>query len=125
MQPPKAKILIIDDDENFLKTTQDILQDAGYGSSILSDPMKAEEYIEKDKPDLIIIDIIMPLRSGFNILEDFESRNIYQDIPKIFLTALDDSNEKMVAHGLGVKAYIVKPFDPDDLISKIKECLGE
>lgn len=121
----RKKILIIDDDENFLKTTQDILQSAGYDSSILNNPMKTEEYIEKEKPDLLIIDIFMPQRSGFNILEDFTSKNIYQYIPKIFLTALDDSTEKMVAHGLGIEDYIVKPFNPMELISKIKKCLGE
>lgn len=121
----KKKILIIDDDENFLKTTQDILREAGYSTAVLSNPMKAEEYIEKEKPDLLIMDIIMPDRSGFNIAEDFNKRDIYQEIPKIFLTVLDDSAERMVAHIDGVKDYITKPFNPAELIGKIKKYLGE
>lgn len=120
----KRKILIIDDDENFLKTTQDILQGAGYDSSILSNPMKTEEYIEKEKPDLLIIDILMSGRSGFDIVGDFQKKNIYPDIPKIFITGLDDPIEKMVAHVYGITDYITKPFDPEELIKKIEKFIG-
>jgi len=121
----KKKILIIDNNESFLETTQDILRNAGYNAVTLSDPFKAEECMKKEKPDLLILDILMHGRSGFNILQDFSDKNIYQEIPKILLTVLDNPVERTVAAIRGVEEYITKPFNPDDLISKIKKCLGE
>jgi len=120
----EKKILIIDDNKNALKTTQDILQTAGYESSVLSNPMQTEEYIEKEKPDLLIIDMLMPDRGGFNILEDFRVRNVYQEIPKIFLTAFDNQIDRIIAGAYGIKDYIVKPVDPEGLIAKIEKLIG-
>ncbi|MBN1869510.1 MAG: diguanylate cyclase [Candidatus Omnitrophica bacterium] len=119
------KILIIDDDKNNLITTRDILHNAGFDSSILSDPMKAEEFIEEKSPDLIIMDLLMPRRSGLKILEDFKNNNIYQDIPKIILTAMDNSNDKKTAYEYGVKDYAIKPLEPEELIAKTKYFIAE
>ena len=121
----KKKILIIDNNKSFLETTQGILQNAGYRVVALSDPLKAEECVLKEKPDLLILDILMHGRSGFNILQDFDDKNICRKIPKILLTILDNPVERIVASARGVEEYISKPFNPDDLISKIKKCLGE
>ncbi|MBF0489856.1 MAG: response regulator [Candidatus Omnitrophica bacterium] len=119
------KILIIDDNERFLETTRDILKDYDYKVVTLCDPSQAEQYLKKERPDLLILDILMPGRSGFRIIEDFNEKNVYQDIPKLFLTVIDNSIDKMVADAYGVKAYIAKPFNPYELISKIRKCLGE
>ena len=121
----KKKILIIDNNKSFLETTQDILLKAGYHVVALSDPFKAEECVLKEKPDLLILDILMHGRSGFNILQDFDDKNMCRKIPKILLTILNNPVERIVASARGVEEYISKPFNPDDLISKIKKCLGE
>jgi len=65
----------------------------------------------------------MPGRTGFNLIEDFNAKNIYQDIPKIFLTCLNDDVEKMTARARGIVSYITKPFEPKELISSVKETL--
>ncbi|KJJ85990.1 two-component response regulator [Candidatus Omnitrophus magneticus] len=116
----KKRILVIDDNESLLKMLKISLNNAGYESEILSDPFKAEQYIETFKPELLLIDIFMPGRSGFNIVEDFNAKGIYKKIPKIFLTGLDDDIEKMTAMGIGVTSYITKPFKIQDLIDCIK-----
>lgn len=117
-------ILAIDDDKDFLYTLKDILEGEGYDVQTLPDPLKVEEYIDKYRPSLLIIDIFMPGRTGFNILEDFREKGIYEDIPKIFLTCLNDDVEKMSARACGVVEYITKPFQPEELIRKVKECVA-
>jgi DNA-binding response OmpR family regulator len=119
----KKVILAIDDNEDFLLTLRDMLQGEGYDVVTLSDPSKAEEYIDSHGPDLIMIDVFMPERSGFNIIEDFRERGLYMEIPKIFLTCLDDDVEKMTAKACGVDHYITKPFHPEELLTMVKNTL--
>ncbi|MFA6636225.1 MAG: response regulator [Candidatus Omnitrophota bacterium] len=118
-------ILLIDDDANLLRTLRDILENAGYKVVALNDPLKAEQYIEKYMPDLLVIDVFMPGRSGFNLVEDFKNQHIYEDIPKMFITCLDDDIERMTARACGVERYITKPFSPELVLDSIKNMIGE
>lgn len=115
----EKKILAVDDNAAFLETIKDILELRGFEVRTLTDPTKTEEYIEKYKPDLLVMDVFMPKRSGFNILEDFRERKVYQNLPKVFLTCLDDDVEKMTAKACGVMCYITKPFEPEELVDCI------
>ncbi|MFH1878308.1 MAG: response regulator [Candidatus Omnitrophota bacterium] len=118
-----ATILIIDDDEVFLDIMKEILEPEGFNVKTLSDPTKAEDNIEKFKPELLIIDIFMPERSGFNLIEDFREKGLYLDVPKMFLTCLDDDVERMTASACGVNLYMTKPFNPEELISQVNSAL--
>ena len=118
------KILAIDDNIEFLGTLKDILEDKGYDVTTLADSMKAEHYIDKYTPDLLIIDVFMPERSGFNLVEDFNERGLYGSIPKIFLTCLDDDVERMTARACGVAQYLTKPFQPEDLLDLVESTLA-
>lgn len=120
----RHKILAIDDNKEFLATLKDILEDKGYEVITLSDPVKAEHYIDKYAPELIIIDIFMPGRSGFNLIEDFNEKGLYERIPKIFLTCLDDDVERMTARACGVAQYLTKPFQPDELLDMVQSTLA-
>lgn len=115
--------MVVDDDKDFLKSIKVLLQDEGFETTVLCNSSRLEQRIKKQRPDLLILDVLMPQRSGFNILEDFKKKDSYRKIPKILLTALDDPVDKMVADGHGVKGYIVKPFQPEVLINKIRACL--
>ena len=121
----KKLILTIDDNQDFLVTLKDMLEGEGYRVETLSDPAKAEEYIETHKPDLLIIDVFMPKRSGFNIIEDFRDKGLYLGIPKIFLTCLDDDIERMTAKACGVDHYMTKPFQPEELLKMIRSVLND
>jgi DNA-binding response OmpR family regulator len=116
-------VLIIDDDRNFLETTKDVLERDGVKAVTLDDPRKAEVLIEKERPDVLILDILMPKRSGFKIVEELTEQGLYGDIPKIFMTIMDDNAEKLVADAEGVSEYLVKPFDPKALIDAIHRCM--
>ncbi|MBD3296472.1 MAG: response regulator [Candidatus Omnitrophica bacterium] len=118
-------ILAIDDDTDFLSVLDDILSDEGYRVITLSEPRRTEEYVEKHRPDLMIIDIFMPDRTGFHMIEEFRDKGLYSDLPKIFLTCLDDDIERMTARACGINAYITKPFQPEELIEKVSDLLKE
>ncbi len=118
------KILAIDDNVDFLCTLEDILSNNGYDVKTLSDPNKTEDVIKEFIPDLLVIDIFMPERSGFNILEDFRKKGLYENIPKVFLTCLDDDIERMTARACGVSRYIAKPVRPKELLVAVGELLN-
>jgi len=120
----KKIILAIDDDRTFLSTLKDIFEPEGFDFKTLSDPSEAEKYIDRYNPDLLIIDIFMPKRTGFNLIEDFKDRGLYQKMPKIFLTCLDDDIEKMTARACGVTHYMTKPFHPEELVRRVKTILN-
>lgn len=118
-----ATILAIDDDRELLDTLKDILEEEGYIVEVLADPMETEKRIDECNPDLLIIDVFMPKRTGFNLIEEFNAKNLYHDLPKIFLTCLNDDIEKMTARARGIVSYITKPFEPQELIDAVKETL--
>lgn len=120
----KGKILIIDDDRAFLTSLSDVLEEYGYEVRALTDPSEAAPEIEQFAPDLIILDVFMPKKSGFNLLRDFKDRDVYQDIPKILLTCLDDDVERMVAKSEGAAEYVTKPVDMDNFLSLVGELLS-
>ena len=119
----KKKILIIDDTEFMIKLISDILANAGYE---VTSAMRGAEGILKvrsEKPDLVILDIIMPDMNGFEvckILRDDESNNL---MPIIMLTAQDNEDDKLTGLELGADDYITKPFNPRELLSRVKNTL--
>ena len=119
-----SRILMIDDNKYFLEMMASYLTSEGYKVRTLSDPNRTEAYVDEFNPSLMIIDVFMPERSGFNIVEDFSEKGVYQNIPKIFLTGLDDDIEKMTAKGIGVKEYLTKPIMPSELSEVIEKMLN-
>ncbi len=119
----KKKILVIDDTEFMVKLISDILNDAGY--EVISARRGAEGLLKvrSEKPDLVILDIVMPDMNGFEvckILRDDESNNL---MPIIILTAQDNEDDKLTALELGADDYIIKPFNPRELLSRVKNTL--
>lgn len=121
----KKKILAVDDHESVLEVIKALLGKSGYEVITLTDPTKVEEYIERESPDLLMLDVFMPERSGFNIIEDFNEKGLYKDLPKIFVTALGDEGEKIVARAGGVDEYIEKPFSREELVEKVRKLIGD
>ena len=119
----KKKILIVDDTEFMIKLISDILTNAGY--EVMSAMRGAEGLLKvrSEKPDLVILDIIMPDMNGFEvckILRDDESNNL---MPIIILTAQDNEDDKLTGLELGADDYITKPFNPREFLSRVKNTL--
>lgn len=129
----KAKILVIDDDPDFAEAVTAILQKALYDVVNASNPAEGKEKILEEKPDLILLDIMMDsLFDGFSLCHDIKTSKDFEEVkntPVIFVSAVKELTGsrfqfKPEEQGLiGPDDYIDKPVKPDDLISRIEELL--
>lgn len=114
-----AKILIVDDEEHIRFLYSEELTDEGYDVVTADSGFKLLERIDKEKPDLIILDIKMVDYNGLDLLQDI--RNKYYDLPVILCTAYDTFKEDMKS--IAADHYVIKSFDLTELKSKIKMAL--
>ncbi len=113
------KILIVDDEDKIRELIRVNLEIVGYNCLEASDGIQAIDEVDKFKPDLVLLDIMLPGRDGFDIVEEFVKR----DIPVIFLTAKDSTVDKIKGLKLGADDYITKPFDPLELLARVEVVL--
>ncbi len=118
------KILIADDRPEVVELVKVTLEGEGYQTIDASDGREALEKIGKEKPDLILLDIIMPRMDGFEVLSKVRKDPKTKDIPVIMLTAKGQKVDKEKGGTLGAQDYIIKPFSPSRLLRKIEEILA-
>ncbi|MDD4268355.1 MAG: response regulator [Pirellulales bacterium] len=117
------KILIVDDDVEIVDTIQTVLQANGYAVVFARDGTQGLVMVERERPDLVILDMMMPRRSGFLVLERLR-RTRKDMIPVIMITANEGSRHKAYAEMLGVVDYLRKPFPMDRLLGAVARVLG-
>ncbi len=113
-------ILIIDDDIKLIELLTEYLEQNQFKVSHILDGLNAVDVINEKTPDLVILDHMMPGKDGLEALRDIRSR---QDLPVIMLTARGDDTDKIVGLELGADDYIAKPFNPRELLARIKAVL--
>ena len=116
-----GKILVVDDDEDFLWVTDTMLQKAGYSVIQAKNGEKVLKLLEKDIPDLILMDYRLPNRNGLQVAADVKQR--IPTVPIIMLTGYAEVGSAVEAMKMGVYDYVTKPIDIDDLLFTIKRCL--
>ena len=116
-------VLIVDDDYDVIETIRAALTAEGFTCSVATDGNQGVAYVEAKRPDLLILDIMMPRRSGFLVLERLRQYND-QPIPVIMITGNEGSRHQENAQMLGVSDYIHKPFTMDRLISSVSNLLN-
>jgi DNA-binding response OmpR family regulator len=119
------KILIIEDEEDLLKMMIFRLKSADYEVISAVDGLQGLEMAKKEKPNLIILDLMLPRLDGFRVCKMLKASDEYKDIPIIILTARMDESDKKLAEDVGANAYMTKPFNHQLLLGKIKELLKE
>jgi len=120
----KIKILLADDEEDIKTTLRLFLEAKGYSVDTAYDGLDALDRVKTDKPALILLDIMMPLVDGIEVLKKIRSDPETSDIKIIMLTAASTKEMIQRAEEAGSDDYIVKPFDYSTLESKIKKVLG-
>lgn len=120
----KKKILIVDDEREIVESVQIALEANGYEVVTCHDGNRGLALAEQEKPDLIILDMMMPKRSGFLVLEMLRQTNPYP-VRVIMITANEGERHKAYAESLGVDDYIRKPFPIDVLIDSVKRILEQ
>lgn len=119
------KLLLIDDDPNLILLVKDYLEFNGYEVLTASQGMEALEILEKQTPDLIICDVMMPEMDGYTFVEEVRKNSNFDWMPIIFLSAKGQSKERIKGLTKGADVYMVKPFEPDELVAQVKSTLNQ
>ena len=114
----RVKILIVDDEPNIVRTLKDRLEMNEYDVVTGCNGQEGLEHAIKDQPDIILLDVIMPLMDGLEMLEALRRRPECSDIAVIMLTARSQTQDIARAKSCGIEDYIVKPFDLSELLEK-------
>jgi DNA-binding response OmpR family regulator len=117
----KEKILVVDDEQDVAKALKVRLKANGYHVVIASDSVQAFIMANKEKPDLILLDIMIPGGGGFVVAERLKQSQATHHIPIVFLTGIPGGEER--ASQLGASGYVMKPYHPDELMQTIHRAL--
>lgn len=115
------KILVVDDEEQLALAVKIRLQSKGYQVTTVSDGRQALDRLDQDKPDLLLLDVLMPVMDGYSCLRELNQRFGRGRIPVIVFTARDQLKELFELEG--VEDYVIKPFDHEDLLVRIERVL--
>ncbi len=119
-----AKILFVEDEPALQKTLSEALKQNGYEVQSAFDGQQGLELAKSAKPDLILLDLILPKLDGFGVLKALKTEEKLRDIPVIILTNLEDMTDVEKALELGASTYLVKAnYDLDELVNKITQTL--
>ena len=118
------KILVVDDKPEVVELVTATLEGEGYQIICAFDGREALEKIGKEKPDLVLLDIIMPTMDGLEVLAKVKNDRQTKGIPIIMLTAKGQKLDKDKGIRLGAEDYIIKPFSPSHLLTKIEEIMA-
>ncbi len=118
------KILFVEDEPTLQKAVGEILTQEGFQVFSALDGEKGLELIKKEKPDLILLDLILPKKDGFEVLKEMKENEELKNIPVIVLTNLEGMGDVEKALSLGATTYLIKAnYELDDVVNKIKETL--
>lgn len=116
----ETKILIVEDEPSIAEVVDLYLRRAGYQTAIKSDGNEALIALEKELPDLVILDIMLPSIDGLTILRWIRDRS---EVPVIFITARREEVDRIAGLELGADDYVIKPFSPQELVSRVRAVL--
>ena len=121
---PGNRILIVDDEPNIVRSLNFVLNKEGYDVSIAEDGEQALTMIRSSKPDLLILDVMMPKKNGYDVCLDVKSDPALRDIYVLILTAKGREDEREEGLSQGADEFITKPFSPMMIAARVKELLG-
>jgi two-component system alkaline phosphatase synthesis response regulator PhoP/two-component system response regulator VicR len=122
--PVSKRILAVDDERHIVRLIQVNLERAGYQVSTAFDGPEALKKIESDRPDLVVLDVMMPKMDGFEVLKRLRANPETRQIPIIMLTAKAQDQDVFKGWSSGADAYLTKPFNPLELITFVKRILS-
>lgn len=116
----QKKVLIVDDSPAQVKLIQGLLEPEGYWPVGLSDPKRVEEAISAEKPNVILLDVVMPERNGFQVCRELKGNIKYNAIPVILVTSKDTASDRYWGEQQGADGYVTKPFTRDELLRAVR-----
>ncbi len=121
----QKKLLLIDDDPNLILLVKDYLEFRGYEVVTAENGREALEVLEKQTPDMIICDVMMPEMDGYSLVSAIRSDPKTSWIPVLFLSAKGQSQDRVKGLNIGADVYMVKPFEPEELVAQVESSLKQ
>jgi len=118
-------ILIVDDEPNILISLQYLMQREGFTVSVARDGIQAIEAIEHDPPDLVLLDVMMPGKSGMEVCQHVRAQDRFRAMRIVMLSAKGRDTDVAKGLALGANAYVTKPFSTRDLVAQVRSLLSE
>jgi DNA-binding response OmpR family regulator len=119
------RILITDDEANILLSLEFLMKQAGYEVDTANDGEEALAAIERNRPDLVLLDVMMPRKNGYEVCETVRANPDNNGITIVMLTAKGREIEREKGLSLGADDYITKPFSTQEVTAKVRKLLGE
>ena len=113
-------VLIVDDSKTELMFLSEMLKKAGFAVTTAENAEDAQRRLEQAKPDLILMDVVMPGQNGFQLTRAISRDPRYTDIPIIMCTSKNQETDRVWGMRQGARDYVVKPVDPGELVQKIR-----
>jgi CheY-like chemotaxis protein len=117
------KVLIADDEPNILISLEFLMKREGYDVVVVRDGQQAMEAIVRDHPDLVLLDVMMPVKSGFDVCQEVRATDGIRDIPILMLTAKGRDTDIAKGMAMGATAYMTKPFSTREMARRVREML--
>jgi DNA-binding response OmpR family regulator len=114
------KILIVDDSQASIRMMESMLEPEGYSSIGINDPTKIEQVIASEHPCVILLDVVMPERNGFQVCRDLKGHVEYGKVPVILVTSKSSASDKFWGQEQGADGYVTKPFTREDLLRAVR-----
>ena len=118
------KILIVDDEPNIVISLEFLMKKEGFEVAVASDGEEALAKVASFDPDLVLLDVMMPKKSGFEVCESLRSDSRHGGLLIVMLTAKGRDTEVAKGMAIGADAYVTKPFSTKELLAKVKDMLG-
>ena len=112
-----ARILVVDDDQALAEMISIVLRGEGYGTEICGNGLKVQEAVRRGKPDLVLLDLMLPGKDGIQVCRELRSFSL---VPIIMVTARSDTRDVVEGLAAGADDYIQKPFKPAELVARVK-----
>jgi len=117
-------VLVVEDEPNIILSLEFLVKEAGYTVKVARDGEEALRAVAEDRPDVILLDVMIPKRDGYDVCQTIRANPAWKDIRIIMLTARGRAAEREKGMALGADDYITKPFSTRELTSRLKQILG-
>ncbi len=118
------KILIADDEPNIVISLEYLMKREGYEVIVARDGTQALETILRERPSLVLLDVMMPGKTGFDVCQELRAMPDFKDMPIVMLTAKGRDTDLAKGLAMGATAYLAKPFSTKEIAAKVRELLG-
>jgi CheY-like chemotaxis protein len=116
-----AKVMVVDDAVSELKLMENILKSAGHQVVCYEDGEQLEQRIADERPDLLLLDIVMPNRNGYEVLRGLRKDERIKDTPVVFVSSKNQESDRVWGKRQGAADYLAKPFTPEQLLTMVRQ----